>query len=232
MRFNTLMAASVLGALAVLSAPAFAQTERQIVVVGEGSVSTAPDMAVVNIGVSREARKAGDALSEASAAMDTVLARISGAGIEPRDVQTTNVSLSPLWQHNNDGSAPRVTGYVATNDLSVRVRDLDALGGLLDAVVGDGANALNGISFAVADPRPLEDQARIEAVHDAITKAGLLASAAKITLGPIQSISEAGAAPPEQPMFRGAMMEAAAVPVAAGEIDIHQSVTIVFGIAD
>ena len=205
---------------------------REIVVTGEGIVNAAPDMATVRIGVAREARLAGDALRMTSEAMTAVLALLKNAGIEGRDVKTTNVSLNPRYQRTNDGRPPRVVGYIASNDLMVRVRDLAELGGVLDAVVSEGANAMNGIFFAVADPAQLETEARRAAVADARAKAEVLADAARVALGPVMSIHEGGAAPVPGPVMRSMAMEESAVPIAGGEIDIRSQVTIVFAIGE
>lgn len=207
--------------------------ERRIVVSGEGVVSAEPDMATVFVGVSRQARLAEDALQSASEAAAMVLARLAAEGIEARDIQTRNIGLSPQYARNNDGSRPRVTGYVASNDLTVRVRAFDRLGAVLDAIVVDGANSMNGLSFDVADRLDLEQTARAQAVGVAREKAEVLAEAAGVTLGPVLTISEGGAGPVPFAADRGMMMEArAAVPVAGGEIDVRASVTLVFEIAD
>ena len=205
---------------------------RQIIVDGEGRVAVTPDMANVNIGVRREARQAAAAIGAASKAMTGVLERIAAAGIAPEDVQTTRIGLDPRWQHSQNGTPPRVVGYVASNDLRIRVRDLDLLGGLLDAVVSDGANTMNGLSFSVADPGPLEDEARAAAVADARGKAQTLASAADVALGNVISISESRVAGGPVPMATMAMAERAAVPVAAGQVEIIVSVRAVFAIAE
>lgn len=217
--------------LCLLAMPVLAQEPRTITVTGEGRVSVAPDMAILRLGVAREARKASDAMRAASEAAAAVLARVEQAGIAPRDVQTANVSLSPRWDHSKN-NAPRVVGYVASNDLTVRVRDLESLGGLMDAVVSDGANQMNGLSFSIAEPRPLQDQARQDAVKDARSKAELLADAAGVVLGPVMTISEGGGMRQPIAMARGAMMESAAVPIAAGELDVSINVTVIFSIAE
>ena len=206
---------------------------RRIVVAGMGEVQAAPDMATVSIGVSHEARTAGEAMEAASLAMSSVMTSLAAAGVEPRDIQTSNIGLNPRYQHSNDGRPPRVTGYIASTTLTVRVRMLDDLGGVLDAVVSDGANALNGLRFGIADTAPLESAARAAAVADAAAKARELADAAGVQLGRVISISEGGAASQPQPMMRGAMMEAAMdVPVAAGELDFRARVNVVYAIAD
>lgn len=218
-------------ALACPGLAAAQDLQPQIAVQGEGVVAAEPDMAIISMGVTREARTASAAMDGASAATADVLASVKAAGIEPRDVQTSSISLSPNWDHTRSGP-PVVNGYVASNQLSVRVRDLAELGGLLDRVVGDGANTMNGLSFAVAEPRPLEDEARTAAVKDARAKAELLAAAAGVTLGPVISIAEAGSFAPPGAMMRTMADESAmAVPVAAGEIEYRISVSVVFGIA-
>ena len=219
--------------LTVLPLSAASDDARIITVVGEGRASTEPDMATVTLGVTREARTASEAMNAASEALSKVLKDVESAGIEPRDVQTSSISLSPRWDHSKSNAPPRVTGYVASNTLAIRVRDLDQLGGLLDQVIGSGANTMHGLSFGVANPRPLEDEARAMAVKDAVAKARLLADSAAVTIGPVQSINEVAHQTPGIPFAQGrAMMESSAVPVAAGEIDIRVSVTMVFLIAD
>ena len=204
----------------------------QIAVIGEGVVSAVPDMATVRVGVAREARAAGDAMRAASDAARAVLLRLEVLGIEARDVQTAGIRLDPRYQHTNDGRPPKITGYVASNDLSVRVRDLDALGAVLDGVVSDGANGLGGLTFGVAEERTLMDEARRLAVADAQAKAELLAEASGIGLGPVLSISMGGPVAQPFPAGRSMAMEAAAVPIAAGEMDFRQTVSIVFAIAE
>ncbi len=223
-----------LALLLVVFLPVLAMAEeppRQIVVTATGTASATPDMATISIGVSREALTAAEAMAATADAATDVVGRIFEAGIEARDVQTTALNLNPVWEHGNT-RPPQVRGYVASTMLSIRVRDLGNLGGLLDSVVGDGANALNGLSFGIADPDPLEAAARANAVLEAHQKAETLAEAAGITLGAIQTISEAGGFGAPAPMVRGAMMEAASMPVAAGELDIRVNVTVVYGIAE
>ncbi|MBT8418675.1 MAG: SIMPL domain-containing protein [Silicimonas sp.] len=208
------------------------ETARRVSVDGVGRVSVVPDMAVVSLGVQREARDAGSAMRAASEAMEGVLARIAEAGIAPDDVQTTRIGLDPRWQHSQDGSMPRVVGYVASNDLSVRVRDLSGLGVLLDTVVSDGANTMQGLSFSVAEDAALQDEARVAAVEDAARKAGMLAEAAGATLGEVISISEGGQGGGPVPMFEAAEAMRSAVPVAAGQVDIVVTVRATFALAN
>lgn len=208
-------------------------SERRILVSGEGVVSAEPDMATVFVGVSRQARLADAALQSASEAAADVLARLEAEGISPRDIQTRNIGLSPQYARTNDGSQPRVTGYVASNDLMVRVRSFDRLGAVLDAIVVDGANMMNGLSFDIAERNELEQIARAQAVEAAREKAEVLAEAAGVTLGSVLTISEGGSGPVPFAADRGMMIETrSAVPVAGGEIDVRASVTMVFEIKD
>lgn len=199
-----------------------------ITVTGEGSVEAAPDIATVSLGVTTQAPTAAEAMDANSAALRTVLDNLRGAGIEPRDIQTTGLSLNPNWNSRGyDGGPQQIDGYIASNVLNVRVRQIDRLGAVLDAAVADGANTLNGITFGVADDRPLLDDARAAAVEDARARATLLTRAAGVTLGRILSISEMQGFPPPVPMFRELASDAAApVPVAGGEVAMGASVTV------
>jgi len=217
--------------LVAVTTGAAADAPRRISVTGEGMAAAAPDMAVIALGVVQEAANAAEAMQEASRAMQGVVDRLEKAGIAARDVQTANIALNPQYDRMQSGEVPRVIGYVASNDLNIRVRDLDKLGGLLDALVKDGANRMNGISFTFADPGPLEDAARKAAVKDARERAELLAAAAGVGLGRVIRIDEPGGAAPPVPMQRAMTMDAA-VPVAGGEIEIHRSVTIVWSLKD
>ncbi len=204
----------------------------QIRVSGEGRVEVAPDMATLMLGATAEAETAADAMSQTSEQVRAVLERLTAAGIEERDIQTSGLMLSPRWHHpENHQESPRITGYIAQNTLNVRVRDLDILGDLLDDVVQDGANTFQGLSFGLNEPEPQKDEARRRAVADARRKAELYAEAAGVALGDVIAIAEPEQFGPPMPMYR---MEAAmdsGVPVAAGELTLDANVTVVFAIA-
>ncbi len=228
-----LVKTALLAALLLQPLTAAAETAAapRITVTGEGRVETSPDMATVNLGVTTEAPTAAEAMAANSEELARVLERLRGAGIAERDLQTSSLSLNPNWHHPSGAEQPRITGYVASNQLMVRVRDLDMLGGVLDAAVKDGANTLNGITFGLTDPEPLLAEARRKAVADARARAELLAEAAGVTLGQIESITEAGAMGGPQPMYRGAAIAMeAAMPVAQGEVSIAANVTVIWQI--
>lgn len=222
--------------LAIVSIPALAETtDRLITVTGEGRVDAAPDMATIRLGVTETATEAKAAMEATSDAMAGMLARLMEFGIEDRDVQTQNVRLDPIWSRrgNNGDETPKITGFSASNILMVRVRELSTLGSVLDAVLDDGANEFNGLSFGIQDPSALMDQARSDAVKAAVAKATIYAEAAGVTLGSVQSISEAGGARPVPMMMEAAAARSAdVVPIAAGEVSLSASVTVRFAIAD
>lgn len=203
----------------------------QITVTGEGRVDAAPDIAVITIGVTTQGKTAAEAMDANSAALGTVLANLRATGVADRDLQTSGLSLNPVWSNYASSQAPQITGFQAVNMLTVRVRALDTLGDVLDAAVKDGANTLNGLSFGVDNPAPLLDEARTRAVADARRRAEVLAAAAGVTLGRILTISEGGGGSP-MPQFRmDAAMASESVPVAQGEVSLAASVSIIWEIA-
>lgn len=227
LRFLATLAVSLLLSASVSRAQ---DQMRHVAVEGIGRVSAVPDMGLVHFGVQREARDARAAMLAASEAMDGILARITEAGIAPEDVQTTRIGIDPRWQHDQNGGSPRITGYVASNSLQVTVRDLDRVGPLLDAVVDEGVNVMGGLSFSIANPERLEDEARRKAVEDARRKADILAGAAGAELGGVISIAEGTQQIGPGPMFEAAMADRSAVPVAAGQMDIEVTVRAVFAL--
>jgi uncharacterized protein len=224
---SSLVVAVVVGLGAV--SPVLADDTARITVSGEGRVEAAPDMATLSLGVTTQADTAAAALAANSQQLAVVLDRLRAAGIAARDLQTSGLSMQPNWDYSNN-AAPRITGYVASNMLTVRVRALDTLGTVLDSAVRDGANTFNGLGFALADPAAALDEARRRAVADARHKAELLAEAAGVTLGPVVSISEGGGGGQPAPMYRSAAMAAEAVPVAEGEVLLSAQVSIVYAI--
>ena len=215
-----------------LAAPAAAQQERTISVTGHGEVAAAPDMAVIGLGVVEEAQPARAAVDAASAAAAAVLARLEEIGIAERDIQTSELRLSPVWSTPKEGQQREIVGFQASNQLTVRVRDLSGLGAVLDAVVSDGANRFGGLRFTMADPAPLMEDARRRAVEDATARARTLAEAAGVPLGRVVTITEHGGGGPRPVMMEAARSDmGGAPPVAPGEIELTVEVSMVFEIA-
>lgn len=230
------LAAPILIALLPLQAPAQDIPPPSISVSGEGRVNAAPDLGFVTLGVRRQAATAAGAMSAASQAAGEILAEVKARGIEDRDVQTVRVGLNPIWQHRQN-EQPKVTGYEAVNDLSIRVRDLDSLGPLLDALVKEGANNVQQISFGIDDMTALRREARLAAIRDARDKAETLAEGAGVELWKLRMISEGSVGGGPRPMLRQmnmAMDESleSAVPIAAGEMEIVVRVDAVWDIAE
>jgi uncharacterized protein YggE len=165
---------------------------RTVTVVGNGSVSAAPDEAFVSLGVQTDADTAADALSQNTQQMDALLEALADAGIPSADIQTQFISLYPRYEEPQPGQTgtAEISGYTAVNNVEVRVADLDNLGDILDAAVAAGSNNISGIRFSVSDTDDLLNEARESAMNDARRKAQQLAALAGGQLGPVMSISE------------------------------------------
>ena len=213
-----------------LAAPALAQTvpPPAISVTGEATVSVAPDLAQIDGGVVSDGKTAREASEANNAAMGKVLLALKGAGIEEKDYQTSRLSLQPQYAPNRTGSSP-ITGYRASNRVTIRLRDVTKVANVIDVLVSAGANDIGGINFTVSQPSKHLDEAREKAVADARRKAEIFAKAAGVTLGEPLSISEEGA---PAPMFRGKMAApmAAGAPVAQGEETLSVTVGVSWAI--
>ncbi|MBV2360458.1 SIMPL domain-containing protein [Thalassococcus sp. CAU 1522] len=218
-----------------LVTPAMAQSDEsaRLTVTGQGEAFAAPDMATVTLGMTAQADAADAAMQQVSAVVDAILARLDAFGIAAADRQTSDLSLGPIYgNRQNDEGGRDIVGFQAYNRLTVRVRNLDDLGDVLSAVLDDGANQLDGLSFGVQDPRPVLDAARRDAVADARAKAELFAEAAGVTLGPVLSLTEGGGQTGPFPEMMSMARGADAVPVAAGEATFSASVMMVFALGN
>lgn len=228
MRLKTAKWLAIVLAAQMAALPALAQAPvARITVTGEGRVESAPDMATITLGVQTQGATAAKALAANSAQLAAVLERLKASGIAERDLQTSGLTLGPQMDYSRQGQPPRVIGYEVSNMLTVRVRDLSLLGGVLDQAVSDGANTFHGLNFGLADPSAALDAARVQAVTEAKRKAAMMAGAAGARLGAVLDMAEQGGMIDPRPMFRSAVaMEAAAVPVQGGEVSYSVSVTV------
>jgi hypothetical protein len=227
-----LFALAPLALVAGLALPAYAAT---ITIDGTGEVRAAPDMAIITSGVTTQGATAREALDANSAAMAELVKTLKESGIEARDIQTSGFSVNPDYVYSDERDEngytrpPKVNGYQVMNTVTVAVRDLGTLGAILDKAVTVGANTINGVSFSVADPSDLLDDARRAAFADAREKAELYAAAADSSVNELVSISESQSfnQPPPVPMY-AMRNEAAAdsVPVEAGELSFSINVTV------
>jgi uncharacterized protein YggE len=212
---------SALAIAAALSLPARA-AEKLVTVIGQATISVAPDTAMIRIGVSSRGKTAREASDANAKRMTAVLTAIKDSGIAERDIQTSRLSLQPQYDPNKGGTAS-LLGFQVTNQLTVRIRDIAQLPAILDRAIAAGANEMSGIEFVVSEQSKLLDQARDDAIADAHRKAELYAKAAGAKLGRVVSITEEGAPSPPHPV---AAMRASAVPVAPGEQMLRATVTV------
>jgi uncharacterized protein YggE len=199
-----------------------------------GETRVAPDMATINLGVVGEGQTAAAALSANSAKMNRVMAALRKGGIADKDIQTSGLNLNPQYVYVQNEPA-RLSGYQASSQVTVTVRDLKLLGAAVDATVGAGADQVNGVSFGLADPSAAENAARLEAVKALTAKADLYARATGHKVLRLVSLNEGGGytpAPPPMPVMAMARMEKAdATSVAPGELRVRVDVSAVYELA-
>lgn len=228
---------TLLASLMCLGAPVFAAAGERteppsIIVQGEGKVYAKPSLASVQIGVVSQAATAAQALADNSKEMTELVKTVTAQGVADKDVQTSAFDIAPNYI-NSTNRSPKISGYTVRNNVTVKIRNTDKVGSLLDAVVYSGANQVNSIVFSVDERSRLLDEARKEAIEDARRKAALYAEAAGVQLGKVLYVVEGGASP--RPMFyapAAAMMAGglATTPIAAGEQQLSVSATVVFAI--
>ena len=203
---------------------------RTLSISGTGTVSAAPDLVSITVGVATTAPGAREALTANNAKTEQVFKFLRASGVGPGDMQSTNISVSPQFRphRGNEPVEPEIIGYTVRNNVHITVRDLAGFGVILDGVVDAGANQVQGISFDIAERDALEKTAMANAVRDAFARARNIADAAGIELGPVLTISAGGVGPaPRQFLARA---EASSVPVAAGELTVRAQVSVVFAI--
>ena len=231
-------------ALAAAAAPLAAKAqetarprESTVIVTGEGTAEMAPDMALVDLGVVKDAKTAREALDANNKAMADILAAMKDAGIEARDLQTSGFAINPQYQFpqstTGENPPPILLGFQVSNTVTLRVRDLSKLGEILDKAVTLGANHGGGIRFVNDKPDAAVSTARARAVENAIAKAKELTAAAGVGLGRVLEISETSYRAEPMPMMR-AMAKgydaAGAVPVASGENSYSVVVNVTFAL--
>jgi uncharacterized protein YggE len=222
---------------AATSAPASDQSAnpRTLTVSGTGTAYLTPDIAYVNIGVHTENKDAALAVSGNNTNSQKVIDALKKFGIADKDIQTTNFSIYPQQQFDNQGKPTGEINYVVDNTVYVTVRDLSKIGNLLDTVVQAGANSINSIQFDVTDRTKALSDARQAAIADAKSQAQEVARAAGVTLGAVQSIDVTGGSTPPVPVYQakgaGAMVEAApSVPVNPGQLTVTLNINVVYQI--
>jgi uncharacterized protein len=207
-------------------------TPGTIVVSGTGRIAVEPDVADLRLGVSVARPTVDAARADAAAAMTAILAAIRDAGVATRDIRTTLVSVQPRYDYR-DGKPPLLTGYELSNQVSVTIRDLANLGGVIDGSLTAGATSMDSLSFRVDDPTEPERAARLAAMAQARSRADVLAEAAGVTISGVGDVVEGGGGSPGYPQPKAARMMLAdsATPVEGGTTEISVSVTVTYRIA-
>lgn len=233
MRFRSILFAPVL--LAGAAVPAVAQTADTppegtvLTIAAEGHSARVPDVATIRAGVVTDGKSAAGALGDNATRMARVLAALKSAGVAPRDIRTARVALTPQYRYA-DGQAPVVTGYQASNTVAIRFREVEKSGAILDALVAQGANQIDGPNLALDDPDAALDEARVSAVKIARARAELYARAAGLSVVRTLSMSEGGvndgSAP--QPMMFARRAAAPSTQIAAGETEVSVTLSVRF----
>ncbi len=198
-----------------------------------GEVKAAPDQATITLGVQTQGKTAGDAMTQNRERMAATLAALKTQGVEAKDIRTTALNLNAQYAYEN-GQAPRLTGYQASNEVAITVRDVTKLGATVDAVTGAGANQVTGISFGLADARPVEDVARRAAVKQLQARAALYAEATGMKVARLVNLSEGGGYQPGpvRPLPMMAMRKnSAPTPIEPGELTVRIDVSAVYELA-
>lgn len=205
--------------------------EHTIAVTGTGTVTVKPDVADVRLGVSVQRPTVKEAQADAAAAMSAAVAAVKKAGVANDDIQTTVVSLGPVYEYPT-GGGQKLVGYQFTNQVVVTIRDLSKVPDVIDGAIAAGANTVDGVSFRVNDPNAAEKQARTAAMNDARRRADQLASAAGVRVTGVAQITETSA-PAPVPIFAlggNAEKDALSTPISAGTSDVVVTVSVTYTI--
>jgi uncharacterized protein len=230
-----------LSMLALLARPAFAEdavlvkpAERTITISTTGMVQVIPDEVTVTLGVRTEAQTAKAALEANSAAMRPIIDALKDAGVEDKDIQTSNFSIQPAYDYSQNGKPPKLIGHTVSNLVHIKLRDTKRLGDVLDKVVALGSNEVSTIEFSSSKAEAMRDEARKKAVENAKRMADTYVKAAGVELGQVLSISEGEVEQGPRPMpMRAAVAKASSggpPPIEAGEQSLEAQVTIVWAI--
>jgi hypothetical protein len=234
---KALLSALMLAAAAVPSAAAAQQSTinqtnagTRLDVNATGEVTRVPDVAIISAGVVSRSATASGALQDTADRMQRVLAALKRAGVEDRDIQTSNVSLNPEYRYENN-QPPQLVGYSASNTVMIRFRDIRNSGKILDALVGQGANQINGPTLTIDKPEAALDEARAKAVASGRARAELYARSLGLRVVRIVSVNESGGnypVPPPMPMYARAEMAQAKTSIEPGEQKLQVNLAMTF----
>ena len=208
--------------------PAIAGTRLEVSATGEAT--RVPDLAIISAGVVTRQTTATAAIQENAERMERVLSALKRVGIEERDVQTSSINLNPEYRYQ-DNRSPELVGYSASNQVSIRFHDIRNTGKILDALVAEGANQINGPTLTIDKPEAALDEARLKALANGRARADVYARALGRRVARIVSISESGGSypvPPPMPMMMEARAQAADSKILPGEQKLQVTLSIVF----
>ena len=197
---------------------------------GTGRVLVQPDVADVRLGVTLSRGDVGELRDEAARIMADVVASVGANGVPKSDIQTRLLNLQPRYAYH-DNEPPQPAGFELSNVVEVTIRDLARLTNVIDGALRAGATSMDGLSFRLADPEPVEREARKRAVSEARSRADVLAEAAGVSIAEVLSVVEDGAWAPPRPFPKAErmMMAAdAATPVESGSVDVTARVTVTY----
>jgi uncharacterized protein YggE len=228
-------------ALAAVALPASAQAQQAAItqsiagtrldISATGEVTRVPDLAIISAGVVTRSATASGALQQAATRMDRVRSALRRAGIEDRDIQTSNINLNPEYRYDNN-QPPKLTGYSASNQVTVRFRDIANAGKILDALVAEGANQISGPNLTIDKPQAALDEARARAIMTGRARAELYARSLGMRVVRVVSVSESGGSypvPPPMPMMeRGMVAQAADTKIDPGEQKLQVTLAMTF----
>ena len=228
-----LAAVSLVGCQATVTPSSVSNQQTGISVNGEGKVTVSPDVANIQLGIQVQATTVADAQSQATKAMNDVMAALKANGVADQDIQTQyyNVQQVTTWDTNKQQQI--VTGYMVSNVVNVKVRDVTKAGSVIDAVTAAGGDLtrVNSIEFTLNDPTTSMDKAREIAMADANDTATQLAKLAGVKLGKPISISESSSTPPYPVYTKDAVAgSSSSTPISAGTLDITLDVQVVYAI--
>jgi len=197
----------------------------------EAEAKRVPDIATLSAGVVTQATDGNAAMRQNAQQMHKVMAAVKAAGIADKDVQTSGINLSPQYTYK-ENEAPKINGYQASNTVNLKVRDITRLSKVLDALVAQGANDINGPSFSIDQPEPVYDEARVAALKKAQARADIYAKSLGLKVRRIVSISEGRSDRAVPPMMMAASLRSAKVqmptPVAPGESTLSINLDVTF----
>jgi uncharacterized protein len=224
--------ATLLGLMAVARAQEVKSAPpARIVVSGEGSVRVTPDYALITGGVTIRAKTAKEAAAANAKLMAGLVAALRDAGIGQEDIRTSRYSIAPVYAPPQQNTEAKLTGFSASNRISVKASDTANVGDILDRLIGAGATDIGGVQFLHSDISKVLDSARQAAMADARRKAQVYAQAAGIRLGSVIWITEEPAFTPPYPMAAARALPAPPTPIAAGEDTLRAQITVGFDIA-